>query len=99
MAFEMTVALEVKDEEVYNNYRKGMNHILDSFSGEILYDFKVSKVLKSQEEGKTNRVFILKFISEKNMKNFFSNEEYLEVKAKYFDKAVGNVHILSSHKK
>jgi len=71
MSYEMLIGLEIKDDEIYNSYRKAMKPILSSYGGDFGYDFRISEVLKSQNKGEINRVFTLNFPDKNNMKHFF----------------------------
>jgi uncharacterized protein (DUF1330 family) len=99
MSFERIMALDVTDDEVYQQYREHMIPILHSFGGSFGFDFKVSEVLKSKTEDTINRVFTLDFPSKAIMDKFFSDPDYLVVKDKYFQKSVKSASIISMHEK
>jgi len=99
MAHEIIVGLEILDNIEYSKYREAMTPILTEHKGKFTYDFEISEVLKSQPKDKINRVFILSFIDENKMNEFFSNPEYLLIKNKYFSSSVGSTTIISSYNK
>ena len=86
MAFEKLVGLNVLDDEAYESYRKAMKPILHRHGGGFGYDFKIAEVLKSPTEAPINRVFTISFPDEDSMNSFFSNDAYLKIKQKYFEK-------------
>lgn len=88
---ENLVALQVDNDTMYSRYRQEMYPILLKYKGDFGYDFKVSEVLKSEENKPINRVFTIHFPSEQEMKSFFEDEEYLEIKQKYFKPSVSSV--------
>jgi len=80
--FERIMGLNVIDEQAYNEYRKGMTPILNSYAADFGYDFIVSEVLKSKTADKINRVFTIDFPSKDVMESFFDDPKYIEVKKK-----------------
>ena len=94
MAVEMLVGLNVVDEQGYKSYRDEMTPILENYGGGFGYDFKVSEVLKSKTEAPINRVFTIYFSNEDAMNSFFSNDEYLKVKQRHFEKSVTDTTII-----
>ena len=99
MAIEIVVGLFIKDEELYKKYREGMSPILKSYGGAFGYDFEVSKVLKSEVSEPINRVFTIFFENEVIMDEFFSDENYLEVKKNYFEPSVLATTIISKYER
>lgn len=97
MSYEMIVGLQVKDDKVYSEYRKAMTPLLESYGGGFRYDFKVSEVLKNEEERPINRVFAIYFGSKENSESFFTNEEYLSIKSKFFEASVEATTIISEY--
>lgn len=97
--YEFLVGLEVSDNDVYANYREAMKPILKTYGGGFGFDFMVSEVLQSEVDVPINRVFTINFPSQAAADNFFSDDEYLKVKAKYFDASVVNTTIISSYEK
>lgn len=97
MSYERIMGLEVIDHDMYQQYREAMMPILATFGGAFTFDFKVSEVLLSKSDANINRLFTIRFPSKKHMKDFFSNSDYLAVKAKYFEKSVKSVTIISLH--
>jgi uncharacterized protein (DUF1330 family) len=99
MAYERIMGLDVIDDQGYDRYRAAMMPILKSFGGSFGFDFKVSDVLLSKTEDNINRVFTILFPSKIQMDDFFSNPDYLVVKATYFNMAVKSMTIISMHEK
>ncbi|MEE8289274.1 MAG: DUF1330 domain-containing protein [Nitrosomonadaceae bacterium] len=99
MALEMLVGLNVVDDEAYQSYRDEMTPILKSYGGGFGYDFKVSEVLKSKTETPINRVFTIYFSSEDSMNSFFSNDDYLKIKKRHFEKSVADTTIIATYER
>lgn len=97
MSYEMMVGLQVKDDQVYTQYREAMTPLLQTYGGGFRYDFRVSEVLKNEEGRPINRVFAIYFSSEENMNSFFSNSEYLKIKSKFFENSVEATTIISQY--
>lgn len=95
--YEMIVGLQIKNDDVYSKYREAMTPILGLYGGGFRYDFKVSEVLKNEEGRSINRVFAIYFKDEDSMNNFFRNEDYLNVKAEFFEKSVSETTIISQY--
>ena len=95
--FENHVALHVTDETMYQEYRKEMSPILESYNGGFRYDFKISEVLKSETENKINRVFIIYFPDKETSVKFFNDPEYLKVKEQYFLNSVAELTNISEY--
>ncbi len=96
---EMLVGLYITNESDYSKYREGITPILKSMAGGFGYDFKVAEVLKSESENKINRVFTIHFPNEEKMNSFFSDQEYLNLKDKYFNNSVESTTIISTYKR
>ncbi|MGR5147888.1 DUF1330 domain-containing protein [Photobacterium alginatilyticum] len=100
MSYELLVGLNVIDDRRYQEYRIAMKPILSQFGGRFGYDFKVSEVLQSEvENNDINRVFTINFPNQTDMEAFFSDEEYLNVKSRYFESSVKSTTIISSYEK
>ncbi len=97
MPVEMLVGLNVIDDEAYQLYRDEMTSILLSYGGGFGYDFKISEVLKSKTEAPINRVFTIYFLNEDSMNSFFSNDEYLKIKERHFEKSVTDTTIIATY--
>ena len=97
MALETLVGLQVVDEERYRMYRDEMTPILESYGGKFGYDFKISEVLKSQTEAPINRVFTISFPDQDSKDSFFSNEEYLQIRQRHFEKSVTDTTIIATY--
>ncbi len=99
MAFEMLVGLNVVDDEVYQSYRNEMMPILENYGGGFGYDFRVAEVLKSKTDAPINRVFTIYFSNEDSMNLFFSNDEYLKIKQRYYEKSVTDTTIIATYER
>ena len=99
MAFEMLVGLNVVDDKVYQSYRNEMTPILKSYGGGFGYDFRVSEVLKSKTDEPINRVFTNYFLNEDSMNSLFSNDEYLKIKKRYFEKSATDTTIIATYER
>jgi len=93
------MGIEITNDIDYQKYRENMIPILHSFGGSFGFDFEVNKVLKSKTDAPINRVFTIDFPSKQAMDSFFTNQEYLAVKAKYFLNSVKSVTPISMHEK
>ncbi|QEQ95304.1 DUF1330 domain-containing protein [Neptunomonas concharum] len=97
--YEFLVGLEVSDNDAYSDYREGMKPILTSYGGGFGFDFVVSEVLLSEVDTPINRVFTIHFPNKTTAEKFFSDTEYLKVKAQFFDVSVSHITILSGYEK
>ena len=97
MKFEMLVGLFVKDDEMYQKYREKMKPILESYGGGFSSDFKIAEVLKKPSEELINRVFTIYFKDENSKDQFFSNEEYLKIKERYYNPSVQSATLISEY--
>lgn len=95
--FENVVALQVKDEKRYAQYREAMKPILSEYGGGFRYDFRISEVLKGEEE--INRVFLIYFSDRQAMQGFFSDPRYLSIKKEFFESSVEKTLILSGYER
>ena len=99
MTIERIVALNVNDNIIYQKYRDAMSPILISYGGQFVYDFTIDEVLKSEVKHIINRVFMLRFNTEKDMQDFFSNNDYLAIKKQYFTPSVSNITEIAKYEK
>ena len=97
MAIETLVGLQVLDDEGYQSYRDSITPILERYGGGFGYDFKISEILKSKTEAPINRVFTISFPNQNSRDSFFSNEEYLQIRRRHFEKAVTHTTIIASY--
>ena len=95
MAVEMLVGLNVVDDAAYQSYRDEIAPILIEYGGGFGYDFKISEVFKSKTKAPINRVFTIYFANDDAMGAFFSNEEYLNIRARLFENSVTNTTIIA----
>ena len=97
--YEFLVGLEVSDNGAYSDYRASMKPILSAFGGGFGFDFVISEVLLSKVDTPINRVFTIHFPNKTTAENFFSDTEYLKVKAQFFDVSVSYMTIISGYEK
>ena len=88
MAIEILVAAKVDDATEYATYREQVMPILHRLGGEFGLDMDVSRVRLSPLAETVNRVFTLRFPSQEQRQQFFSDPGYLQVRQRYFDRAV-----------
>ncbi|MCA8938162.1 MAG: DUF1330 domain-containing protein [Planctomycetes bacterium] len=96
MPYETLVALEVSNDESYSRYRAGMTPLLEEVGGSFRYDFRASEVLKAEEQGAFNRVFVIAFPSKDVADAFFADPAYLAVRKEFFEPAVVKVARIAS---
>ncbi len=99
MATEMLVGLNVVNDEEYQAYRDEMTPILKRYGGGFGYDFRVAEVLTSRTDAPINRVFAIYFSNEDAMNSFFSNDEYLKVRQRHFEKSVTGTTIIATYER
>lgn len=99
MAYEMMVGLNVKDNDVYTEYRAAMKPLLVQAEGGFRYDFMVSETLKAESGDDINRVFAIYFGDKLKMESFFSNPDYLKVKEEFFERSVVSTTIISQYER
>jgi hypothetical protein len=76
-----------------------MTPIPESYGGGFGYDFKISEVLKSPTKVPINRVFTISFPDQDSRDAFFSNDEYLKIRRRYFEMAVTDTTIIATYKR
>src|SRR5689334_23316373 len=89
MSFEMIVGLFVTDQEKYAQYRAEMTPLLEAAGGGFRYDFEVSRTLKAEAGDEINRLFLIHFPDRGARDRFFKDSQYVEIRARLFEKAVG----------
>jgi uncharacterized protein (DUF1330 family) len=99
VTIEYLTVLHVTDDRLYQEYRAAMTPILQNYSGGFGYDLKVSEVLKSEVETPINRVFTMFIESDEAAEAFFNDEDYLKVRAKYYNDSVSFLAIVSKYEK
>lgn len=98
MGIELLVGLELSDTELYAEYRRNMTPLVLQHQGDFGYDFVVQQTLKPAGTA-INRVFTIHFASEQLMESFFNHPEYLQIKARFFEKSVATTHILARYER
>ena len=99
MAFERVMGLHVVDDTEYQIYREKMEPILNSIGGSFGYDFKIAETLRSKTNEEINRVFTIEFPGEKEMNDFFSRSDYLEIQEQHLKHSVKSKTTISMHEK
>ena len=97
MSFEMTVGLFVADHERYSQYRAEITPLLEAAGGRFRYDFEVARTLKSEAGYEINRLFVIQFPDRARKERFFTDSQYLEIRARLFDAAVRRMTIIAEH--
>jgi len=97
MVHEMMVGLTVTDDAVYQQYRDAMAPLLAAHGGGFRYDFKIAEVLKSASDHPINRVFAIFFASKERKDAFFTNADYLAIKARFFAPAVAGTTVIAAY--
>jgi uncharacterized protein (DUF1330 family) len=97
MRVETLVGLNVVDDRAYQSYRDEMTPLLRRYGGGFGYDFKVAEVLQAETEAPINRVFTIYFPSDDESKAFFSDAEYLKIKARFFETSVADTTIIATY--
>lgn len=99
MSIERIMGLHVIDDEEYQRYREAMEPILNSIGGSFGFDFIIAEVLKSKTNDHINRVFTIEFPSEKEMENFFSRPDYLDIQNRHLKNSIKSKTVISMHEK
>ncbi len=99
MAYEMVVAMNVTDPEVYASYRREMRPILEKYGGGFRYDFEVSRTYTNESSHPVNRLFAIYFSDEEASTSFFSDAAYIEVKRRFYDSSVDGYTVIASYRR
>jgi uncharacterized protein (DUF1330 family) len=91
------VGLDVRDDSMYRRYREAMTPILHRYGGAFGYDLVVGEVLKSPVEARINRLFTMLFPAKGVADRFFSDPDYLKIRAALFEPAVASVTIIAEY--
>ena len=97
MSYEMTVGLFVVDHQKYAVYRAASAPLLEASGAKFRYDFEVARTLKTEAGHEINRIFILQFPDRVTRERFFSNPDYLEIRARFFEKSVEGMTIIGEY--
>ena len=95
MPFDMTAVLFVADQDKYARYRAEIAPLLEATDAAFRYDFDIAKTLKSEVDHDINRVFLLRFPDREAKERFFTNPQYLEIRARLFNAAVRRMTIIA----
>jgi uncharacterized protein (DUF1330 family) len=91
------IGLHVRDGDLYRRYREGMTPLLHRAGGAFGYDFVVTEVLQSEANAPINRVFTITFPERSVADRFFSDPEYLAVRNRFFEPAVGSIATIGAY--
>lgn len=94
---EVLYGLEVIDDDTYAAYRAAMTPLLEAHGGRFVVDVRVAEVLRSPDSARFNRLFTIRFPSPERMDAFFSNAEYLAVRARLFEPSVAAIRKLGDY--
>jgi uncharacterized protein (DUF1330 family) len=97
MLFEMTVGLFVVDHERYAQYRAEIAPLLEAAGGRFRYDFEVARTLISEAGHEVNRLFVIQFPNRARKDRFFTDPQYMEIRARLFEKAVDGTAIIAEY--
>jgi uncharacterized protein (DUF1330 family) len=97
MSYEMTVGLLVADHQKYAQYRAEIAPLLESIGGRFRFDFEVARTLKSEVDHEINRLFVIQFPDRASKERFFVDSQYLEIRARLFEKAVDRTAIIADY--
>ena len=97
MAFEMTVGLFVVDHERYADYRSAIAPLLEGSGARFRYDFEVARTLKTEGSHDINRIFVIQFPDRTTKERFFKDPRYVEINARFFQKAVRATAIIAEY--
>ena len=87
MAYDMTAALLVANEDQYAQYRAEIAPLLEKAGGAFRYDFRIAATLKSEVDHEINRLFILRFPDRAAKERFFADPQYRAIRARLFEPA------------
>ena len=97
MTHEMVVGLNVTDDANYARYREAMAPLLAAHGGGFRYDFTIAKALKSASPHPINRLFAIYFETKAKKDAFFSNPDYVAIRARYFEPAVAGTTVIGAY--
>ena len=97
MACDRVVALNVIDEDAYQQYRNRTADLLAEDGGQRLYDFRVSEALTSAASHPINRVFLIRFPDEETMVAYFADDTYRSARAAHFEDAVAGATLIGAY--
>ena len=97
MSYELTIALNVTDDAVYQAYRRAIQTILDRCGGTFRYDFLVASTVTSEAEHPINRVFVLAFKDRAGKESFFADPEYKRIRAEHFPQSLDGFTIIAEY--
>lgn len=95
--FERLMAMQIADEEGYQQYRDAMRPVLKEFGGGFRFDCRVSAVLSGELDHPVNRIFIIYFPDEQAGRDFFADPRYLEIRSADFDRSVSGATELAAY--
>jgi uncharacterized protein (DUF1330 family) len=85
---EVLVALDVRDEKGYAEYRAAIAPLLQARSARFGVDVRVAEVLRSPGLAAFNRLFTLRFPSVSERDAFFADPGYLAIRKRLFEPSV-----------
>jgi uncharacterized protein (DUF1330 family) len=97
MAYELVVGLDVRDQELYKQYRAEMTPLLHRIGGSFRFDFAVERTLKSEAEHDINRVFVITFPDAEVKTQFFAKAQYREIRTRLYERAVAGTTIIAEY--
>jgi uncharacterized protein (DUF1330 family) len=95
--FEMIVGLFVVDHKKYAQYRAEIAPLREAVGGRFRYGFEVARTLKSEAGDDINRLFVIQFPDRASKEPFFTDSQYVEIRARLFEKAVKRTAIIAEY--
>jgi uncharacterized protein (DUF1330 family) len=74
-----------------------MRPLLEAMGGAFRFDCEVARVLKGEVAAGINRLFVIGFPSREAKDKFFSDPQYVEIRARLFVKAVAGMSIIAEY--
>jgi uncharacterized protein (DUF1330 family) len=93
----LVIAMNVTDPDRYAKYRAGMAPVLARHSGSFGYDFTIAATHQSPAPHPVTRVFTMQFPSRAARDAFFSDPDYLKVRAEHFTPSVDGFTLIAEH--
>ena len=91
---ETLVAVKLRDEAGYAEYRARMTPLLEAHGGRFVLDVRVAEVLRAPDDADFDRLFSIRFPDEDAREAFFSNPEYVAIRKQHFEPSVSATTLL-----
>ena len=97
MAYEMMIALTISDDAAYADYRDAILPFLARYGAGFRYDFEVSRVFATESDRHINRTFVLSFPDRASKEAFWSDRDFLAIRATLFERSVRMFTLISEY--